>query len=77
MTFPLSQEEKDFPLAYSMVVHHKVYAYFSLNTLTRCICSLKNQDWLVLFKEVQLGYKVYKIEMFRMFRTCAAIGLCV
>lgn len=43
LTFPLSQEEKDFPLAYSMVVHHKVYAYFSLNILTRCICSLKNQ----------------------------------
>ncbi|XP_054628583.1 beta-1,3-galactosyl-O-glycosyl-glycoprotein beta-1,6-N-acetylglucosaminyltransferase-like [Dunckerocampus dactyliophorus] len=24
LTFPLSQEEEDFPLAYSMVVHHKV-----------------------------------------------------
>ncbi|XP_063344876.1 beta-1,3-galactosyl-O-glycosyl-glycoprotein beta-1,6-N-acetylglucosaminyltransferase-like [Pelmatolapia mariae] len=27
ITFPLSEEEEDFPLAYSMVVHHKVHIF--------------------------------------------------
>ncbi|CAK6966450.1 beta-1%2C3-galactosyl-O-glycosyl-glycoprotein beta-1,6-N-acetylglucosaminyltransferase-like [Scomber scombrus] len=27
LTFPLSQKEEDFPLAYSMVVHHKVQSF--------------------------------------------------
>lgn len=34
--FPLSQEEEEFPLAYSIVVHHKVFSnvfMFILNTI--------------------------------------------
>uniref|UniRef100_A0A3P8QXF0 Glucosaminyl (N-acetyl) transferase 3, mucin type n=1 Tax=Astatotilapia calliptera TaxID=8154 RepID=A0A3P8QXF0_ASTCA len=42
ITFPLSKEEEDFPLAYSMVVHHKVCFFSNFARLLRAIYTPQN-----------------------------------
>ncbi|XP_031712043.1 beta-1,3-galactosyl-O-glycosyl-glycoprotein beta-1,6-N-acetylglucosaminyltransferase-like isoform X2 [Anarrhichthys ocellatus] len=46
LTFPLSREEEDFPLAYSMVVHHKDFPLKTNLEIVRALQSLKGSNSL-------------------------------